>query len=62
VEWIHLAQDMEQWLALVNTVMNFRVLYKAKYYFLTSGTTINFSRTLFVGVRTDNSYLDPNVK
>jgi hypothetical protein len=22
VEWIHLAQDMDQWLALVNTVMN----------------------------------------
>jgi hypothetical protein len=23
--WIHLAQDMDQWQALVNTVMNFRV-------------------------------------
>jgi hypothetical protein len=25
VDWIHLAQDGDQWLALVNTVMNFRV-------------------------------------
>jgi hypothetical protein len=26
VEWIHLAQDRDQWWALVNTVMNLRVL------------------------------------
>jgi hypothetical protein len=25
MDWIHLAQDMDQWLALVNTVMNLRV-------------------------------------
>jgi len=25
VDWIHLAQDRNQWLALVNTVMNLRV-------------------------------------
>jgi hypothetical protein len=25
VDWIHLAQDRDQWLALVNTVMNLRV-------------------------------------
>jgi hypothetical protein len=24
VDWIHVAQDREQWPALVNTVMNFR--------------------------------------
>jgi hypothetical protein len=26
VEWMHLAHDREQWRAVVNTVMNFRVL------------------------------------
>jgi hypothetical protein len=26
VDWIDLAQDMDRWLALVNTVMNLRVL------------------------------------
>jgi hypothetical protein len=25
VEWIHVAQDMDRWRALVNTVMNLRV-------------------------------------
>jgi hypothetical protein len=26
VDWIHLAQDMDQWKAVINTVMNLRVL------------------------------------
>jgi hypothetical protein len=25
VDWIHLAQDSDQWRALVNTVMNLRI-------------------------------------
>jgi hypothetical protein len=29
MDWIDLAQDREQWMALVNTVMNFRVSYDA---------------------------------
>jgi len=28
VDWIHLAQDMDQWRVLVNTVMDLRVLGK----------------------------------
>jgi hypothetical protein len=28
VEWIHLAQDRDQWRALVNTIMNLRIPYK----------------------------------
>jgi len=29
VNWIHMAQDRVQWLALVNIVMKFQVTYKA---------------------------------
>jgi hypothetical protein len=28
VDWMHLAQDRDQWRVVVNTVMNLRVLYK----------------------------------
>jgi hypothetical protein len=35
VDWMHLAQDREEWRAVVNTVMKFRDLYKERN-FLTS--------------------------
>jgi hypothetical protein len=33
VGWIHLAQDTDQWRALVNTIMNLRFPYKARNFF-----------------------------
>jgi hypothetical protein len=39
--WIHLAQDREQWMALVSTVMNFLVPYNFGK-FLSSYTTGSF--------------------
>jgi len=33
VDWIHMTQGRAQWQALVNTVMNFRVLWKSADYF-----------------------------
>jgi hypothetical protein len=41
---MHLAQDKDQWQAVVKTVMNLRVPYKAGN-FLTSWVTIRFSGT-----------------
>jgi hypothetical protein len=35
VDWLHLAQDLEQWRALVNTVMNLRVPLKARNFLTT---------------------------
>jgi len=49
VDWVHLALNMNQYLALVNTVMNLEFLMKADN-FLTSYVTISFSkRTLLHG-------------
>jgi hypothetical protein len=42
VDWIHLAQDRNQWGALVNMVKNFRVPYDAEK-FLRSSATGSFS-------------------
>jgi hypothetical protein len=43
MDWIDLAHDRDQWRALVNTVMNLRVL-KNVAKFLSSCTTGGFSR------------------
>jgi hypothetical protein len=44
MDWIDLAQNRDQWKALVNTVMNLRVPYNAGK-FLISYTIGSFSRT-----------------
>jgi len=50
VDWIHVAQDSDQWRAVVYTVMNIGVPKKAVN-FLISWCTISFSsRTLLFGV------------
>jgi hypothetical protein len=44
MEWIDLAQDRDQWRALVNTVMNLEVPYNCGEFF-SSGTIGSFSRS-----------------
>jgi hypothetical protein len=43
MDWIYLAEDSDQWRALVNTVMNLQVPYNAGK-FLSSCMTGSFSR------------------
>jgi hypothetical protein len=43
MDWIDLAQDSDQWKALVNTIMNLRVSQNVRK-FLSSCTTGGFSR------------------
>jgi hypothetical protein len=50
VNWIHLAQDIDQWWVLLDTVMNLQLPYYAGN-FLSSETTVSFSRkTRFHGI------------
>jgi hypothetical protein len=50
---IHVAQDTVQWPAVVNTIMNLPVLYRVGN-FLTSWSTVSFSRISRHGVFKDN--------
>jgi hypothetical protein len=34
VDWIQLAQDRDRWRAVVNTMMNFRILAPRSYFFI----------------------------
>jgi hypothetical protein len=49
MDYFHLAQDIDQWQTLVNTVMNFRVPYNIGN-FLSGWTTVGFLRTRPRGV------------
>jgi len=43
VDWFYLAQNIDRWRSLVNTVMNLLLPYSAEN-FLTSGEAVSFSR------------------
>jgi hypothetical protein len=47
MDWIDLAQDRDQWRALVSTVMNLRIPQNARK-FLSSCTTVGFSRGAYL--------------
>jgi len=50
VDWFYLAQNIDRWRSLVNTVMNLLLPYNAEN-FLTSGEIVSFSRrTVLHGV------------
>jgi hypothetical protein len=49
VDWIHLDQDRDQWLALVNTVMNIWVPQKLGYLLAVLVTVSLSRRTLLLG-------------
>jgi hypothetical protein len=56
VGWIHLAQDEDQWWAVVNTVMHHRVPKRAGNFFTTWVTICLLRRALLPGVRLWSPY------
>jgi hypothetical protein len=50
MDWIHLAQDGDQWRALVNTVMNLRVTYNVEKFFSNCRTGVFSRKTHLRGV------------